>query len=282
MKIDAHQHYWQISRGDYAWMDDSVAPIRRDHGPDDLDPLRRAAGIAGSVVIQAADSIAETRYLLGLAAVTPSILGVVGWVDLAAADAGRHLVALSHNPLFKGVRPMLQDIDWTEWVLQKQVLDNLAHLADLGLRMDALITPRHLPVIDELARQLPQLPIVIDHCAKPVFAKTRRMQADWLAGISSLAGHDSIMCKLSGLITEHGPGWNADTLRPAYRHVLDCFGAQRLMWGSDWPVLNLQGNYASWHDCAEQLTAGLNEDDRAAIFGGTAAQFYGLDPVTTG
>lgn len=171
---------------------------------------------------------------------------------------------------------MLQDIDDTRWILQDGVVDALRQVAGAGLRLDALITPCHLPVIEELAGRVPSLPIVIDHCAKPVFDGTDP-GPDWRRGIDALATHPQVVCKLSGLANEFGPGWSADTLRPVFDHVLRAFGPERLMWGSDWPVLELAGTYADWLQVAQTLCAALSDADRAQVFGQTAARFYDLN-----
>ncbi|WP_102226760.1 amidohydrolase family protein [Acidimangrovimonas sediminis] len=279
MAIDAHQHFWRIARGDYSWMDDSVAPIRRDLLPVDLAPLARAAGIDGTVVVQAAPTLEETRFLLGLAHETPLIRGVVGWIDLAG-DVRAQLHRLS-DPYLVGLRPMLQDIGETGWILRPEVLAGLREVAAAGLRLDALITPRHLGTIDRLAAEIPALPIVIDHCAKPVFTGSDPGD-DWRTGMTRLATHPQMFCKLSGLANEFGPGWSADTLRPVFDHVLTAFGADRVMWGSDWPVLELAGDYARWIATARTLSRDLPPADVQALFGGTAARFYGLDDTRPG
>lgn len=273
MIIDAHQHFWRIARGDYDWMTDEVAAIRRDMLPADLEPLARAAGVSGTVLVQAAPTLEETLFLLDLADRTPLVRAVVGWIDLTG-DVGAQLSRIAH-PALRGIRPMLQDIADTDWILQDRVIDGLRQVADAGLRMDALITPRHLPAIDALARRLPDLPIVVDHCAKPVFDGADPGQ-EWRQGMTALATHPQIFCKLSGLANEYGPGWSADTLRPVFDHVLAAFGPARLIWGSDWPVLELAGSHAGWLATAQELTAALPEPDRARIFGRTAARFYGL------
>lgn len=273
MIIDAHQHFWRIARGDYGWMTDQVAPIRRDILPADLEPLARTAGVTGTVLIQAAPTLDETQFLLALADRSPLIRGVVGWIDLTG-DVAAQLSRIVH-PALRGIRPMLQDIDDTRWILQDGVIDALRHVAGAGLRLDALITPRHLPVVEELARRVPSLPIVIDHCAKPVFDGTDP-GPDWRRGIDALAAHPQVFCKLSGLANEFGPGWSADTLRPVFDHVLWAFGPERLMWGSDWPVLELAGTYADWLQVAQTLCAALSDADRAQVFGQTAVRFYDL------
>ncbi|SFD83002.1 amidohydrolase family protein [Roseivivax sediminis] len=273
MIIDAHQHFWRISRGDYSWMNDSVAEIRRDILPADLAPLTEAAGVGGTILVQAAPTTDETLFMLGLAEETPLVKGVVGWIDLEG-DVDAQLERIAH-PALRGIRPMLQDIEETEWVLRPAVLDGLRKLAAAGLRMDALITPRHLPVIDRLAREIPDLPLVIDHCAKPVFDGTDP-GGDWRQGMTALAAHGQIACKLSGLANEYGPGWSADTLRPVFEHVVGTFGTGRVMWGSDWPVLELAGDYAGWLAAAQTLAEPLSGPERTALFGGAAARFYGL------
>lgn len=273
MIIDAHQHFWDITRGDYSWMDDSVAPIRRTILPRDLMPLSEAAGVTGTVLVQAAPTLAETRFLLGIAERTQLVRAVVGWIDLAA-EVEPQLQAIAH-PSLRGIRPMLQDIPDTDWILQPVVIGSLRRVAAAGLRLDALVTPRHLPAIERLARRLPELPIVIDHCAKPVFDGTDPGAA-WRDGMAALAAHPQVMCKLSGLANEYGEGWSADTLRPVFHHVLASFGPRRLMWGSDWPVLELAGAYAGWLEVAQQLAADLRQEDRDSIFAGAATEFYNL------
>ncbi|WP_240722431.1 amidohydrolase [Poseidonocella sp. HB161398] len=273
MLIDAHQHFWQISRGDYGWMDDSVAPIRRDFLPGDLAPLAAAEGVAGSVLVQAAPSLDETRFLLGLAERTPMVLGVVGWIDLEG-DAADQLGAIAH-PLLKGIRPMLQDIPETGWILREKVLDGLEAVRRAGLSLDALVTPRHLEAIDRLAAALPGLPVVIDHCAKPLFSDGDPGAA-WRAGMDRLAAHPQIACKLSGLAGEYGPGWGGAALAPVFGHVLAAFGAERLLWGSDWPVLELSGRYGDWLGTTRALAADLPASAQAEIFGGTARRVYRL------
>ena len=272
--IDAHQHFWRIARGDYSWMDDSVAAIRRDLLPPDLAPLAQAAGVTGTVAVQAAPTLEETEFLLSLSDTTALIRGVVGWLDLTG-DVPRQIDRLAH-PRLRGIRPMLQDIPETDWILRDDVLTGLRQVAEAGLRMDALITPRHLAVIDRLARALPELPLIIDHCAKPRFAGSDPGD-NWRAGIQALARHPQVSCKLSGLANEFGPGWSAPRLRPVFDHVFACFGPERVMWGSDWPVLELAGTYAKWHAAAQEMAAELTLAEREALFGNTARRIYALD-----
>ncbi|MEM1130549.1 MAG: amidohydrolase family protein [Pseudomonadota bacterium] len=273
MIIDAHKHFWRVDRGDYFWMDDSVAEIRRDILPDAFEPIAARCGVVGSVVVQAAPTVAETQFLLSLADASAQVQGVVGWVDLTG-DVPAQLAKMSH-PALRGVRPMLQDIDDTDWVLRDDVVAGLAEVARAGLLFDALIKERHLAVIDRLARAVPDLPIVINHCAKPRFQDGEPYD-DWRRGMRALAAHPHVTCKLSGLANEFGPGWSAETLRPVFDHVLECFGPGRLMWGSDWPVLELAGAYDGWLAAAQDLAAPLTQDEQRALFSDTTARVYGL------
>ena len=277
MRIDAHQHFWQLERGDYGWITAELPAIHRDFLPPDLLPHLDACGIDRTVLVQAAPTVEETRFLLGIAESEPRVAGVVGWADLAAPDARAVVDELAADPHLLGLRPMLQDIEDSDWVLSANVLDALAHAASRGLRMDALIQPRHLGAIDALARRLPALPIVVDHVAKPRMERGVPPDAAWLDGLARLSGHPQVSCKLSGMATELGAGWRAEDLAPFAEAVLGLFGAERVMWGSDWPVLELVGTYAEWHEAAGTFATALDERGRRALFGGTAARFYGLD-----
>lgn len=277
MILDAHQHFWKISRDDYSWMDDSVAAIRQDFLPADFAPIAAPLGVTGTIVVQAAPTLAETKFLLKLADVNASIVGVVGWVDLEADNAVTVMQQLSTHPRFKGIRPMLQDITDTEWVLQPHIIAKLEAAAALGLRMDALVTPRHLDALARIAKQIPTLPIVIDHCAKPAISGGRDAGDTWRSGMQRLSAFPNVFCKLSGLANEYGDGWSAQALQPVFEHVLSCFGPERLMWGSDWPVLNLAGNYSRWVSEVQILAGKLTEMERDMLFSGTACKFYDLE-----
>lgn len=272
-EIDAHCHFWSLARGDYGWLEGEgrpLAPIRRDFAPSDMP------GTAPVIAVQAAPSSAETDYLLRLK--HPRLAGVVGWVDLAAPSTCGQISDLSINPRFRGIRPMLQDIPETDWLLTAPRADTLATMARMNLTFDALVTPRHLGVLATFAAQNPDLAIVIDHAAKPRLAVGGEDE-EWLAGMAALAADPRIHCKLSGLLTEISPAQLADPLAvlgPVVGRLLDWFGPERLIWGSDWPVLNLAGDYALWRSLTDQLLAELTDDERAAIMGGNAARFYGI------
>jgi L-fuconolactonase len=272
VRIDAHQHYWKIARGDYDWMGPPVAPIIRDYLPADLQPHLKAAGIEKTVLVQAAATVAETEFMLELAEGEASIGGVVGWIDLDAPDAPAVLKRLAGHQKFRSIRPMLQDIDDTFFILAEHRVAVLEALPSLGLTFDALVQPRHLPVIAALADRLPELKIVVDHGAKPFIAMG--VIEPWASDMAALAKRQNVFAKISGLLTEAGADRSAAALKPYVETLLSAFGPERLMFGSDWPVVELAATYDDWWRVANELTAGLSEAGRKAIFGGTAARFY--------
>ena len=279
IKIDAHQHFWQPARGDYGWMPKDNAILNRAYGPADLAPMLQTHGIDGTVLVQAAPTISETEYMLGLADATPFIKGVVGWIDFENKDHTTHLTRFAAHPKFLGVRPMIQDIADTDWMLRGDIQWAFQALIKLDLTFDALGFPRHLANFLTLAKRYPDMRMVIDHCMKPNIKDQRDGKgafSNWANGMSRLADETRAMCKLSGLITEAGDGWSTDDLRPFAAHVLSAFKPDRVMWGSDWPVCRLQGRYDRWFETAEALTAALTDAERADIFGGSAARFYRL------
>lgn len=272
IRVDSHHHVWQVARGDYGWLTPNL-PICRDYGLSDLRPL--LGDITATVLVQAAPTTAETAYLLDVARTSDGLVGgVVGWQDFAASDAADRMIAASGEPLLKGLRPMLQDIADDDWILRDALRPALRAMASAGLRFDALIKPAHLPVLLRLYERHPDLPVVIDHGAKPDIAAGAFQP--WADDIARVARETRAFCKLSGLITEAAPNWQTDDLRRYADQLLECFGPQRLMWGSDWPVVELAGGFACWRAAALELLAGLAIADQAAVLGGTAAAFYGL------
>ncbi|WP_353186464.1 amidohydrolase family protein [Bosea sp. (in: a-proteobacteria)] len=271
-RIDSHQHFWRLARGDYGWLTPALGPIHRDFCPSELAPLLAEHGISATILVQAAPTEAETRFLLDLAAETPFVAGVVGWTDFAAPDAPARIAALAADPLLVGLRPMVQDIPDPGWLARPDLAPAFAALARHGLVFDALVKPSQIPALLALLDRETQLPVVVDHGAKPDLAGADLTQ--WRDGIAALAARPNTVCKLSGLVTEAGPGWTATTLAPAVAHLLACFGPQRLLWGSDWPVVTLRATYAGWLAAAERLTATLSPADRAALFGGNTARLY--------
>ncbi len=277
MIIDSHQHLWQIGRNGHEWPTSDLSAIWRDFESDDLHTVATTAGITATVLVQSQSSDADTDWMLSIAANDTLIKGVVGWADLAAPSSVKRATFLAQQPKFKGLRPMLQGLNDDEWILQPAVQPALAAMADLGLRFDALIFPRHLKVIDRLAKAFPGLRIVIDHCAKPPIAANDSQATNaWRDGIAIVAQNANIFCKLSGVITEASDGQTIDDTAPYADHVLDSFGPERLMWGSDWPVVNLRTTYATWLDWSRVWLDTKSPEARAQILSGTARRFYQL------
>jgi L-fuconolactonase len=272
MRIDAHHHLWTLARGDYGWLTPALAPIYRDFTLADLAPHLSAGRIDGTILVQAAATEAETLFMLGIAERADVVRGVVGWTDFDAPDGVARINAMAARPLLVGLRPMVQDIPDDDWLLGPALEPLLRAMAGHGLVFDALALPRHLSRLLRVVDRHGELQFVLDHCAKP-HLKTGDI-AVWRRDIAELAARQNIVCKLSGLVTEAGPDWQLGDLRPAVDHVLKCFGPQRLLWGSDWPVLNLAGDYEQWLKASETLLADLSADDKAAIFGGNAARIY--------
>ncbi|MDM0116508.1 amidohydrolase family protein [Variovorax sp. J22R133] len=281
-RIDAHQHFWQPARGDYGWLRPDVPALHalyRDFMPEDLVGHLQAQGVVQTVLVQAAASEAETDFLLALAETNNFVGGVVGWVDLSHADAASTLAKWSDgHAKFKGVRPMLQDLADTDWIAHAPHPAAIEALQRLGLRFDALVKPPHLGALLHFVQAWPDLPVVIDHAAKPQLAEgwNAPWAEAWRRQMAELAAYPQVCCKLSGLLTEAPPSAGADALRPVWDHLLQCFGPERLMWGSDWPVLNLASDYASWVAISDVLVRELAPDEQASVRQGCATRFYGL------
>jgi L-fuconolactonase len=221
--------------------------------------------------------VAETEYMLGIADAVPWVLGVVGWVDFETPADLAQMKRLAGHPKFKGVRPMIQDLPDDGWMLRDDVQWAFRALCDLGLRFDALGFPRHLGNFLTILKRYPTLPVVVDHCMKPqIREKSDAHFRLWADGMARIADETAAVVKFSALITEADADWTVEDLRPYVDHVFRVFGPERVMWGSDWPVCRLRGEYADWRAAALSLTEGLDDVDRALIYGGTAAGFYGI------
>jgi L-fuconolactonase len=270
MVIDAHQHFWLLKDRGGGWPPPDLEAIYRDFLPADLAPEIKAAGVTGTVLVQSLPSVADTRFMLGLADVSDVILGVVGWADLKAADAPDVIADLAKAKKLKGLRPMLQDICDENWIddaaLEPAVDAMIAH----QIVFDALVLEPHLPALHAFARRHPSLPIIIDHGAKPRIASGHF--TDWRHAMLRLAELDNVACKLSGLLTEAGDQ-DARALRPYIETILDLFGPERVIWGSDWPVINLAGSYAAWFAQCRDI---VPTADHEAVFGGNARRLYRL------
>jgi L-fucono-1,5-lactonase len=275
MRIDAHQHFWQLARGDYGWLTPQAHPaIYQDFLPSHLKPLLKDARIEKTILVQAAPSEAETVFLLQLADATSFVGAVAGWVDFDLPNAAKAIARLAQNSKLRSLRPMLQDIPDDEWLLCPHVATAVDAVVAAGLKFDALVKPRHLPMLERFLHRHPDLPVVIDHGAKPDI-RSGDLKT-WAQAMRSIARAPNAWCKLSGLVTEAGTDWSTEMLRPYVDILLEVFGADRLMWGSDWPVLNEAADYLSWVRAAETMMRGLSERERQMVFGGTAADFYGV------
>ncbi|BAI74168.1 amidohydrolase (plasmid) [Azospirillum sp. B510] len=270
MRIDAHQHFWLMAERRGEWPPPDLGPIHRDFLPPDLLPLLLESGIDGTILVQTLSSEADTGFMLDLAARHGFIRGVVGWTDLKAPDAPRRIRDLATKPKLKGLRPMVQ-AEAADW-LDDPVLDPAAAaMAQAGLSFDALVLPRHLPSLLRFARRHPSLAIVIDHAAKPEIASGG--SPGWAEDMAALATLPNVWCKLSGLLTEAGERAATDDIRPYAERLIALFGTGRLIWGSDWPVLRLAGDYPGWLRMCRRLVPVEGHD---AVFGGNAATVYRL------
>ncbi|MBW7837538.1 MAG: amidohydrolase family protein [Sphingomonadales bacterium] len=271
-RIDAHVHFWKLARGDYEWMTPDLTILYRDYWPADLQPYLDATGMQEIVIVQAAATVAETEFILDIARKTDFVSGVVGWVNLEDDAAPQTLGRLAQNPYFKGIRPMIQDIADVDWMLRESLTPGLRAVVELDLAFDCLVKPPHLQNLHRLLARHPDLRAVIDHGAKPQIAAGAYHQ--WAADMNRLAEDTTALCKFSGLITEAGGGWTIDQLKPYADHLLRCFGPDRLIFGSDWPVVTLAGSYETWFETANQLLGELSATDKAKVFGENAARFY--------
>lgn len=282
MTIDAHQHFWSINDTDYVWMSAEHDVIRRDFLPADLEPLMDAAGIDGCVAVQARQMVAETEFLLGLADGHERIRGVVGWVPLCERAGEPWLERFAAHPRLVGVRHVVHDEPDDDFILRPDFNEGVSRLERCGLTYDILIFAKHLPQTIRFVDRHPNQPFIVDHVAKPTIVRGA-FDAEWAAAIRDLARREHVTCKVSGMVTEvRDPAWDTHLLRPYFEAVIEAFGPDRLMLGSDWPVCLLRSSYLDWVGAVQDLAADLSTDERAALFGDTASRIYGLSPVTSG
>jgi L-fuconolactonase len=280
MHIDSHQHFWSYSAPAYPWIGAGMGRLARDYLPTDLAALAAAAGIGGTVAVQARQTLEETRWLLHLAEHHPLIRGVVGWVDLRSPAVDGQLAECVAQKKFVGVRHVVQDEPDPQFLLGKDFVAGLQRLHPHGLTYDLLLYPRQLSAAVELAASLPEQPFVLDHLAKPqITTWTKPGDMDpWRRDIEALATHENVCCKLSGMVTEAvWRQWRPADFTPYLDVALAAFGPERLMFGSDWPVCLLSGDYAEVAGIVRDFCATLSAAEQAAIWGGTATRFYGLD-----
>lgn len=272
MRIDSHQHFWSYSAAEYPWMQDGWE-IRRDFLPPDLVPLLDAAQLDGSIAVQARQTLEENRFLLDLAERHEEVLGVVGWVDLRSESVEAQLAEFAAHPKYVGVRHVVQDEPDDEFLLRPDFLRGIGRLLEFGLTYDLLLYPRQLPAAVRFVEQFPEQPFVLDHLAKPS-VRDGRMN-DWLASLRELARHPHVYCKLSGLVTEaRWNDWKPSDFQPYLEAVWEAFGPSRLMFGSDWPVCLLAGEYVEVVELIERFVSAQGPAARDGIFGANAERFY--------
>jgi L-fuconolactonase len=277
MRIDAHQHFWDIERFEYSWMPPGPGVLRQTFLPDRLERILTRNRFEGSVLVQAHTELAETNWLLDLAEANHFIRAVVGWCDLTDPRLGGTLDDLQRRPKLKGVRHLVHDEADDQWLLRPDVIAGLAEVARRGLTFDLLLRPRHLPLVPRLAASVPELRMVIDHLAKPLIA-AHEMEP-WARDIEEAAKLPQVYCKISGMITEADPAapMSAQT-RPYVEHVMRIFGPDRLMFGSDWPVCMLVGTWKEALAAFTQSVGAQRIEIRDKLLGETAQKFYGIEP----
>lgn len=279
MTVDAHHHVWDLSVRDQDWIRGSgLRPLRRNFAVADLEPEARAVGVDRTVLVQTVTVPEETPEFLALAAAHDLVAGVVGWSDLTSPGIADELARLRELPggrFLKGIRHQVQSEPDPAWLLRADVRRGLAAVAEAGLVYDLVVLPHQLPACAEAAAALPGLTFVLDHLGKPPIASGER--EPWATHLRALAALPNTVAKLSGLVTEADPArWTTADLRPYADIALDCFGPDRLMFGSDWPVCTLASGYARVHATARELTSGLGSAERSALYEGTATRVYDL------
>ena len=283
IKLDAHQHFWNYSRAEYEWIDESMGVLQRDFLPRDLKPLLDQSGFDGSIAVQARQSLEETRWLLELAWQNDFIRGVVGWVDLCSLDIEEQLREFAGDKRLVGVRHVVQGEPDDRFMLRSEFRRGIARLAEFGLTYDLLLFPRHLPVAVELVREFPGQTFVLDHIAKPAIAdglaesQFRSQFESWARDMRELAKFANVSCKLSGMVTEARWGkWTQEDFLPYLDVVLEAFGPSRLMIGSDWPVCTVSGDYAQTLEIVSRFIERLRASEQDEIIGGNCMRVYGV------
>ncbi|HYV97240.1 MAG TPA: amidohydrolase family protein [Gemmatimonadaceae bacterium] len=272
MRIDAHQHFWAYDAGRDTWITDDMSGLRRDFLPGDLEPVLAANGIAGCIAVESAPSLEQTQFLLALARDHSFIGGVVGWVDLFAADIETRLSVLAADPRFVGVRVGAQN-EADDFLTRADVIRGIAAVGAAGLPFDILIRERQLPSAIGLTRVLPDQTFVLDHIAKPRIRE--RVLEPWATHVRELAQNPRVFCKVSGMVTEADwQGWRPEDLTPYLDVVFSAFGTERTMFASDWPVCLVAAGYGRVIGVLEQYLARFGGAERVAVFGGNAARCY--------
>ena len=273
--IDAHHHLWRYTPAEYGWIDDDMARLRRDFLPPDLIAEMATAGIDGTIAVQARQTMEETHWLLDLADANDAIRGVVGWADIAGEEFPGAMEAFDGRVKLKGLRHVIQGEKDEHFILREDFNSGIRTLLGSGLVYEILIYERHLADTICFVDQHPEQPFVLDHIAKPLISGG--VMEPWATRMRELGQRENVWCKVSGMVTEADwKAWSLDSLKPYLDAVVEAFGPRRLMAGSDWPVCLVASGYARWFEVLRQYFAGFSEAERAAVFGGTAVEVYGL------
>jgi L-fuconolactonase len=274
-RIDAHHHLWRYSTAEYGWIDESMSLLRRDFLTNDLMAAMASADVDGSVVVQARQTMDETRWLLDVAEECSAIRGVVGWAPIAGEEFPGVMEEFENRPKLKGLRHVIQGEKDENYILREDFNSGIRSMLGSGLVYDILIYERHLPQTIEFVDEHPEQVFVLDHVAKPLIREG--VMKPWASRMRDLGERENVWCKVSGMVTEADWGaWTLDTLRPYLDAVVEAFGVNRLMVGSDWPVCLVASEYGRWFEVMDKYFAGLSESERGAVFGGTAIEVYGL------
>lgn len=275
MIIDSHQHFWNYHPDRHTWINESMAVLRKNYLPSDLEPLLSANKVDGCVAVQAEMSEDETRFLLKLASEYPFIMGVVGWVDLMDECVDSRLEFFAANPKLKGIRHIVQDEPDDDFMLRPRFQNGIGKLGAHSLVYDILVYPRQLPAAIGLVRKFPGQQFVIDHLAKPAFSAG--VDGEWKKNMQTLAGNPNVVCKISGMVTEAaGFSWNNELFYPFMDILLEAFGARRLLFGSDWPVCLLAADYGGVKDIVTSYLDRLSASEKRDILGENAIKVYNL------
>jgi len=275
IKIDSHQHYWKTSRTDYGWLQSSKGRIYADYMPEDLKPLLKQFNIDKTIIVQAAPTTEETDFMLQIADNEETVAGVVGWLDLESDDFEQTWLQYSKHPKFVGFRPMIQNLP-SEWIIGEKIINNLKKIAEAQFPIDLQANQRHLPYLIQMMTKVPNLKAVVNHLAKPSIDQGE--VEPWATQIKEMAAFPNVMCKLSEMVSTKMDGaWSKESIKPYAEHVIQSFGKNKVMFGSDWPVCLYSATYEQVVDLFEYcISTGWSDDEIAQVYGENAIQFYKL------
>ena len=274
-RIDSHQHFWKYNPAEHTWMTDAMQVLKQDFMPADLGPLLNQIGFDGCIAVQARQLIEETNWLLKLSDENDFIKGVVGWIDLRSPNISEVLSGYVNQKKLVGVRHVVHDEADDNFMLQPTFQNGIAALKEFNLTYDLLLFPKHIPVALQLVEKFPEQPFVLDHIAKP-YIKSGDIK-DWEQDIRNMASAPNVYCKISGMVTEaNWQHWKQDDFTPYLDVVVNAFGIDRIMFGSDWPVCLVAGGYAETINIVKAYFSTFTQSEQDKFFGGNAIQFYNL------